>query len=154
MVKPAGPLSVLPSADVPSFSDLARATIASRSFAHSASQPSIEVGCAAGAAVVVAPPDAVELVALDVLEEVSAELFDESSPPHAAATIPRAATTDTTARIRVLITRPPVCDVRLSVGSCGGRPPPSSLGPGATQVGCAPMALRRPASARIPPRDD
>jgi len=24
----------------------------------------------------------------------------------------------------------------------------------ATQIGCAPMALRRPASARVPPRDD
>jgi hypothetical protein len=58
--------------------------------------------------VVVAPFDAVvEPVApLDALDEDAAELLDESSPPQAAATIPKPTTTAATARVRVLTVIP------------------------------------------------
>src|SRR4051795_1608789 len=58
-VQPSGPVSVLPSADLPQWLSLIRLTIASRCFVHSASHSAMEVGVAWAAVVEVAPPPAV-----------------------------------------------------------------------------------------------
>src|SRR5688500_18238032 len=90
-VQPSGPVSVLPSADLPHLPSLMRFTMASRWVAQRASHSWIDLGCAAGAAaadVVVAPPDAavVELdAAAAVVVVASPALSPLSSPPHAAA---------------------------------------------------------------------
>src|SRR4030081_1026229 len=54
MVKPLGPVTFLPSADLPQLLSLMRLTMASRSLAHSASHSSIVV-CSGGAPVVLVP---------------------------------------------------------------------------------------------------
>src|SRR4051794_39752770 len=59
MVKPSGPVSVLPSAERPHLLSVMRFTMASRCLAHSASQASIDVGWGTAAVVVLAPPGAV-----------------------------------------------------------------------------------------------
>src|SRR6476659_8048286 len=87
MVKPPGPVTVLPSADWPHLLSLMRFTTASRCLDHSASHSSIDVGCAAGAVVAVDPA----VVLLPPLVAVAAGVGvaaseSLSSPPQAAAT--------------------------------------------------------------------
>src|SRR4051794_18248044 len=90
IVKPSGPVTVFPSADLPHLLSVMRFTIAARSLVHSASHASIGVGCAAAAVVDVDPPDdAVVVVDAPAMAVVVAEALSLSSPPHAAATSAR-----------------------------------------------------------------
>src|SRR4051794_15468591 len=93
-VQPSGPVSVLPSADLPQWLSVMRLTVAARWPAHSFSHSSIDCGWAAGAVdAVVADAEPVPVVV--VLEAaappvvVAASLPLVSSPPHAAATSAR-----------------------------------------------------------------
>src|SRR6187200_3471257 len=100
-VQPSGPVSVLPSADLPHLLVLIRWMIAARSFAQSVSQSASEVGSAAAtvvevAAVVVVAPD------VDVAPPavVAVAPFLLSSPPQAAATRARLTRPAATATLR------------------------------------------------------
>src|SRR3954452_8181385 len=98
IVKPSGPVTLVPSADLPHLLSLMRCSMAARSLAQSASHSAIDVGWAAGvepaepppAAVVVEPPPSAfstpdftpgSLVAADDPPPLL------SSPPHAVAKI-------------------------------------------------------------------
>src|SRR6188472_1869175 len=82
-VQPSGPVSVLPSADLPQWLSLIFLTMAVRSWVQSASQPSIDVGWAAAAVVAVAALVVVlpaDVPGAAVVVAPSLEL-SESSPP-------------------------------------------------------------------------
>src|SRR6476659_4146291 len=84
MVKPPGPVTVLPSADLPHLLSLMRFTTASRCLAQSASHSSIDVGCVA-ADVAVDPEVVAEPADVDGAAVVAAAPSAESlsSPPQA-----------------------------------------------------------------------
>src|SRR5215211_8827706 len=85
IVNPAGPVTVLPSADLPQPLSLTRWTIAARSLAHSASHASMLVGCLTVVAVappVVAAPPIADLTPSSMDWEV---VSPSSPPPQAAA---------------------------------------------------------------------
>src|SRR4051794_39679864 len=89
-VQPSGPVSVLPSADLPQWLSVMRLTTAARWSAHSFSHSSIDCGCAAGA--VVADPEPAVVVVLEAAAPpvvVVADSLPLSSPPHAASTSAR-----------------------------------------------------------------
>src|SRR3954452_4371651 len=90
-VQPSGPVSVLPSADLPQPLSLIRLMTASRCWVQSASHSASDVGWAIAAVVVVAPPAEVDVAAdVAVPAPVVVELASPlSSPPHAAATSAR-----------------------------------------------------------------
>src|SRR3954470_23500990 len=105
-VQPSGPVSVLPSADLPQWLSLIRFTMAARSFVQSASHSSIDWGSATGA-VVVLPPAVVAVAPLVVVAPpavVAVLLSLLSSPPHAAATRARLMNPATTPTLRRLCT--------------------------------------------------
>src|SRR3954447_4723733 len=107
MVKPPGPVTVLPSADLPHLLSLMRFTTASRCLAHRASHSSIDVGCAADAVVAVDPA----VVALPPVVAGAAVVVAASeplsSPPQAAATRARPSRAAPTRRTGALLTFPP-----------------------------------------------
>ena len=89
IVKPSGPTTFVPSAVLPHLLSVMRLMTASRSFFHSVSHASSEVGWAAAALVDVEPPAALVLVAPDppaVVLVAAASSLSLSSLPHAAAT--------------------------------------------------------------------
>src|SRR5215213_6938111 len=83
IVKPAGPVTFLPSGEEPQPFDLIRATTAARSLAQRASQSSIEVGWAVAVAVPRWVDDVAPSSAADVA--VVPSVLSPSSPPQAAA---------------------------------------------------------------------
>src|SRR4051794_32780349 len=91
IVKPSGPVTLVPSAAFPKWFSLIRSTIAWRSLVHSASHSSMEVGSATASApepgIVVEPPIAPSTPDLTPGSIVPAvELPPLSSPPQAVAT--------------------------------------------------------------------
>jgi hypothetical protein len=100
ILNPAGPVTVLPSADLPHLFSVISLTAASRSLAHSASQASMLAGRGAGVVVAVAAVEEVAPLVVAAPAAVVALLASElSSPPHATATMPTASASVTSARV-------------------------------------------------------
>src|SRR5215211_3740239 len=107
-VKPSGPLTVLPSADLPQPSCLARATMAARCSVHSASHSSIDVGCFTGSVLDVDPDPPPRTASLMPWSMVASLAVPPSSPlPQAAATNESPRRPAPTIRTRVLVIAPP-----------------------------------------------
>src|SRR3954451_931385 len=85
-VQPSGPVSVLPSADLPQWLSLMRLMIASRCLVHTAAQSASEVGVGPAVVEVVAAPVAVVDDAAEPPAVVAVEDPSLSSPPQAAPT--------------------------------------------------------------------